>query len=95
MAYERRKLHYREKMYDVHEKEMIVIVHFLQAWRHYLLGKPFIAEMENMATSYFSTQLKLSPKKAHWKDFLVEFDVIVEYRPCKLNAVAITLSRKT
>jgi hypothetical protein len=50
-----------------------------------LVGKSFVVKTNNVATSYFSTQPKLSPKQAWWKDFLVEFDMTIEYRSGKLN----------
>ncbi|KAE8681498.1 Detected protein of unknown function [Hibiscus syriacus] len=50
-------------------------------------------ETNNVATSYFQTQKKLSPKQARWKDFLAEFDYILEYKPGKANVVADALSR--
>ncbi|GJS12735.1 cytochrome P450 78A7-like protein [Tanacetum coccineum] len=37
---------------------------------------------------------KLSPKQAHWQDFLTEFDYQLEYKPGKTNVVADALSRK-
>ncbi|RVW96014.1 RNA-directed DNA polymerase-like [Vitis vinifera] len=46
------------------EKEMTAIVHCLCTWRHYLLGSHFIVKTDNVATSYFQTQKKLSPKQA-------------------------------
>jgi hypothetical protein len=49
----------------------------------------------NVATSYFMTQPKLSPKKARWKDFLAEFDMNIKYRSSRLNVVADALSIKT
>ena len=59
-----------------------------------MLGKPFVVKTDNIATSYFATQPKLSPKQARWQDFLAEFDMILEYRPGRLNAAADALSRK-
>ena len=55
VAYESHKLQDRERRYLVHEKEMMVVVHCLRTWRHYLLGKPFVVKMDNIATSYFAT----------------------------------------
>ncbi|PON77878.1 hypothetical protein PanWU01x14_022320, partial [Parasponia andersonii] len=49
---------------------------------------------DNIATSYFQTQKKLSPKQARWQDFLAEFDYKLEYKPRKANVVADVLSRK-
>jgi hypothetical protein len=94
VAFESRKLQDRERRYLVHEKEMTIVVHCLQVWRHYLLGNPFMVKTDNVATSYFATQPKLSSKQARWQDFLAEFDMTIEYRPDKLNVVVDALSRK-
>ncbi|RVW88339.1 Transposon Ty3-I Gag-Pol polyprotein [Vitis vinifera] len=71
------------------------IVHCLRTWRHYLLWSHFIVKTDNVATSYFQTQKKLSPKQARWQDFLAEFDYTLEYKPGSANHVADALSRKT
>lgn len=47
----------------VQEKEMTIIVYFLRTWRYYLLGSKFVAKNNNVATSYFLTQKKLTPKQ--------------------------------
>ena len=94
IAYESRKLNDTERRYTVQEKEMTAIVHCLRVWRHYLLGAPFVVMTDNVATSYFQTQKKLSPKQARWQDFLAEFDYVMEYKPGKANVVADALSRK-
>jgi len=49
---------------------------------------------DNVATSYFQTQKKLSSKQARWQDFLAEFDYALEYKPGRINLVADALSRK-
>eukprot|EP00253_Pinus_taeda_P026665 PITA_26665 len=94
VAYESRKLQDRERRYPVHEKEMTAIIQCLHIWRHYLVGKPFVVKTDNVATSYFASQPKLSAKQARWQDFLAEFDMTIEYRPGRHNAVADALSRK-
>ncbi|KAG8364869.1 hypothetical protein BUALT_Bualt18G0043300 [Buddleja alternifolia] len=94
IAFESRKLNETERRYTVQEKEMTAIVHCLRIWRHYLLGSRFVVKTDNVATSYFQTQKKLSPKQARWKDFLAEFDYVLEYKPGKANVVADALSRK-
>jgi len=94
VAYESRKLQDRERRYPVHEKEMTVIIHYLHVWRHYLIGKPFVVKTDNVATSYFASQLKLSTKQVCWQDFLAEFDMSIEYMPGRHNALADALSRK-
>ncbi|GJS85676.1 putative nucleotidyltransferase, ribonuclease H [Tanacetum coccineum] len=54
----------------------------------------FVIETDNIATSYFQTQKKLSPKQARWQYFLHEFDYQLEYKPEKANVIADALSRK-
>ena len=49
---------------------------------------------DNVATSYFQTQKKLTPKQARWQEFLAEFDYKLEYKPGITNRVADALSRK-
>ena len=80
IAFESCKLNDTERCYTVQEKEMIAIVHCLRTWRHYLLGSHFIVKTNNVATSYFQTQKKLSPKQARWQDFLTEFDYMLVIR---------------
>lgn len=94
VAFESRKLNDTERRYTVQEKEMTAVVHCLRTWRHYLLGTPFVVKTDNIATSYFQTQKKLTPKQARWQDFLAEFDFVLEYKPGKTNLVADALSRK-
>ncbi|GER38202.1 polyprotein [Striga asiatica] len=94
IAYESRKLNDTERRYTVQEKEITAIVHCLRTWRHYLLGSKFVVMTDNVATSYFQSQKKLTPKQARWQDFLAEFDYKLEYKPGKANVVADALSRK-
>ena len=53
-----------------------------------------LVKTDNVATSYFQTQKKLSPKQARWQDFLVKFDYTLEYKPRSANHVVDALSRK-
>ncbi|KAJ4970769.1 hypothetical protein NE237_003868 [Protea cynaroides] len=94
IAYESRKLNETERRYTVQEKEMTVVVHCLRTWRHYLLGSKFVVKTDNVVTSYFQSEKKLSPKQARWQDFLAEFDMVLEYQPGRINQVADGLSRK-
>lgn len=59
-----------------------------------MLGSKFIIRTDNVVTSYFQSQKKLSPKQARWKDFLAEFNYELVYQPGKGNVVADALSRK-
>lgn len=51
IAYGSRKLNDNKKWYKTHKKEMIIVVHCLDAWRHYLLGKKFTMLIDNVANT--------------------------------------------
>lgn len=56
------KLNDTKRWYTVQENEIIVVVHCLWTWRHYLLGSKFLVKTDNVATSYFHTQNELTLK---------------------------------
>ncbi|KAL0371756.1 UNVERIFIED_CONTAM: Retrovirus-related Pol polyprotein from transposon [Sesamum calycinum] len=70
VVFERRKLKF-EQRYSLHEKELLVVVHCLRLWQHYLLGSPFVVKMNNTAVSHFMTQPKLTSRQAHWVDLAI------------------------
>ena len=59
-----------------------------------MLGSKFDVITDNVATSYFLKQKKLTPKQARWQDFLAKFDFAMEYKPGKANLVIDALSKK-
>lgn len=46
-----------------------------------------MVKKDNMDTSYFQLQMKITPKKARLQDFLEEFDYILEYKSRRGNDV--------
>ena len=93
-AFESRKLNGAEQWYITHEEEITAMIHFLQQWRHYLLGSIFVVVTDNVANTFFTSQKKLSAKQARWQEFLADFNFDWLHRPGKHNVVADTLSRK-
>ena len=59
-----------------------------------MLGSKFVVKTDNIVTSYFLNQKKLTPKQVRWQAFLAEFDFVMEYKLGKDNLVAGALSRK-
>ncbi|XP_078436602.1 putative mitochondrial protein AtMg00860 [Wolffia australiana] len=66
VAYESCQLNDAERRHSVNEKEMIAVVHCLRAWHNYLLGGKCVVCTDNVATSCFESQKKLTPKQAIW-----------------------------
>jgi len=70
------------------------VVHYLLAWKVYLLGPKFLVRTDNVVNTFFNTQKKLSPKQARWQKLLQEHDFVWERKPGKHNQVADALSHK-
>ena len=64
MAFESRKLDVMEQRYSTHEKEMTVDIHYLETWKHYLMGTNFMVVTNNVVNTFFTTQKKLTAKQA-------------------------------
>lgn len=94
IAFESRKLNDEERRCSAHEREMTVVVYCLRTWRHYVMDAHFVVKKDNIMTTYFQSQNKLTAKHACWQDFLATFDFTFEYKPGKANVVADALSRK-
>lgn len=62
IAFENRKLSDTERRYSMHEKGMTAMVHCLRAGQHYLLRAHFVVYTDNVGTSCFQGQKKLTPK---------------------------------
>jgi len=93
-ALESRKLNDAKRQYSIQEKEMTSVLYCLCTWKHYLLGSKFVIRTDNVATGYFQTQKKLTPKQARWQEFLAEFNYTMEYKLGCANFVADPLSCK-
>ena len=93
IAYESRKMNAAEMNSSTHERELLVVIHALRVWRHYLLGKPFQIVTEHHSLKYLMTQRNLSKRQTRWVEMVAEFDFEVVHRPGKSNVVADALSR--
>ena len=94
VAYESRRLHDHELHLGIYEKELLAVIHSLDAWKHYLIGTPFVIHTDHQSLRYFMTQTKLSEKQMRWANFLSQFHFQFAHVPGKLNPVADALSRR-
>ena len=62
VAYESRKLKKNEVNYVPHDLELDTIVHALQMWKHYLIGKPFELKIDHTGLRYIFTQPNLNAR---------------------------------
>src|SRR5258706_2315570 len=84
-----------ERNYQIHDKEMLVIMHALEEWRHFLEGsnQKFKIHMDHKNLSYFQEAHKLNHHQAQWSLYLSRFDFILTHKPGRQMGRPDTLSR--
>lgn len=92
--YESRKVNEHEQNYVTHDLELETIIHALNMWRHYLLGRRFALMSDHNGLRYPFDQPNLNAMKYRWLGNLNEFDFETRYIKGKENMVVDDLSRK-
>src|SRR5258708_23929463 len=82
--------------YQIHDKEMLVIMHALEEWRHFLEGsnQKFEIHMDYKNLSYFQEAHKLNHHQAQWSLYLSRFDFILTHKPGRQMGRPDALSRQ-
>jgi len=83
-----------ELNYDVHDKEMVVIVNCFQEWGHFLMGAPeeIVVFTDHKNLEYFNATKLLNWRQAPWAEILSQFNFKIVYRPGEKNGEADALS---
>jgi hypothetical protein len=81
IGYESRKLKEHERNYATHDLELVVIVHSLRMWRHYLMGKKFELRTDHIGLKYLFEQPTLNARQTRWLEFLSEYDFMLVVEP--------------
>jgi len=82
-----------EQNYEIHDKEMLAIIHALEEWRHFLEGARYPVEIWT-DHKYFMTAKKLNRRQAHWSLYLARFDFKLTHRPGRSMGKPDALSRR-
>ena len=85
-----------EQNYEIHDKEMLAIIHVLEEWRHFLEGAQHPVEiwMDHKNLEYFMTAKKLNRRQARWSLYLAHFDFKLIHRPGRSMGKPDALSRR-
>jgi len=96
IAYQSRKLSESEKRYEVHNKELLVIVKALQDWRPYFVDtkKPIQIYTDHKNLRNFATTKQLNQWQVHWAKQLVNYEFQIHYKKSNENSEADTLSKQ-
>jgi hypothetical protein len=79
---------------SIYEKEMLSILHAMDLWHPYLLGKCFQIKIYHQSLKYFLEQRISSPQQKKWVTKLFGYDYEIIYKKGKDNVVVDALSRK-
>ena len=94
LAFTSKQLSERNLGKSIYEKEMLVILHVVDLWRPYLLGKRFQIKTDHQSLKYFLEQHISSLEKQKWVTKLFGYDYEIIYKKGKDNVVADALSWK-
>jgi hypothetical protein len=92
--YEYKNLKEHEKNYVTHDLELIAIIHALNMWRHYLMGRKSKLIKDHTGLKYLFQQQTLNDRQTRWLEFLSEYDFDIKHIRGKENKVVDALSRR-
>jgi len=83
VAFYSKSLSSMERNYEIHDKEMLAIIHALEEWRHFLEGATHLVEIwtDHKNLEYFMMAKKLNHRQARWFLHLARFDFLLHHRP--------------
>jgi hypothetical protein len=64
--YASRKLRPLEEIYATHDLELTTIVHSLQLWHHYLVGRKFELKTDHRGLQHIFSQSNLNARQRRW-----------------------------
>ena len=85
-----------ERNYEIHDKEILVVVKCLEAWRHFLEGTvvKFKIWTDHKNLEYFIKAQKLNKRQTRWALYLSRFDFMLKHVPGSKMEKADSLSRR-
>jgi hypothetical protein len=79
IAYFSKSLQPAEQNYEIHDKELLAIIHALKHFQHYIQGSPHVTKIlsDYANLKYFTTKQTLTCQQAQWALFLSEYNYII------------------
>ena len=96
VAFLSKSLNETEQNYEIHDKEILVIIRGLETWRHLLEGAQYKFEIwtDHKNLEYFMKAQKLNRRQAKWALYLSMFDFILKHVAGSKMGKADGLSRR-
>ena len=83
VAFISKSLSNTERNYEIHNKEMLVVIRCLEVWRHFLEGAATKFEIwtDYKNLEYFMKAQKLNRRQARWALYLSRFNFMLKHVP--------------
>ena len=94
LAFTSKKLSERNMGKSIYEKEMLAILHVVDLWHPYLLGKWFQIKTDHQCLKYFLKKCISSLEQQKWVTKLFGYDYEIIYKKGKDNVVVDALPGK-
>jgi len=87
IAFHLRSFQRAELNYNVHDKELLVIVEAFKKWQHYLEGLAIPTEVftDHKNLTYFCNTKMLTCQQIRWLEFLSQFNLEIKFCPRRLG----------
>ena len=93
IAYGSRTLNKAERNYCVTDRELLAVKHFIEYYKHYLLGRRFIVRSDHQALKWLFSLKEPKSRIARWIEMLSAYNFSVEFRPGVKHGNADGMSR--
>ena len=93
IAYGSHALNRAERNYCVTDRELLAVKHFIQQYKHYLLGRKFTVRTDHRALRWLFSLKDPKSRIARWIELLSAFDFEIEHRAGVRHGNADALSR--
>ena len=94
IAYGSRTLSKPEQNYCVTDQELLAVRFFMEYYKHYLLGRQFVARTDHQALKWLYSLRKPKDRIARWLETLSAYQFSIEYWPGNKHGNAHTMSRR-
>jgi hypothetical protein len=82
-----------QRHYSVNHKELLALVHALEKYRYYLLGRHFLVHTDHRSLIFLFDQVNMKEVLKRYLAIILQFDFSIQHVPGRLNCLPDLLSR--
>jgi hypothetical protein len=76
-----------ERNYDIHDRELLAIIHGLRAWRHLFLSSPHVVTVltDHKNLTYYRHAQRITQRVARYLGEMADYHIILKHKPGATN----------